>query len=215
MQRKTAVGLGALLALLVGTGAMWPETPRSEVREHRSSRAREGTGPAPEPPPATPSPSPDPVPAALASGGGTPLPVATQAAPERRGNLSDDVSAAAVVAAPTLVRTTRRLKADRTDVWLRFAELDVKSQLALQDRLAPDFDGPRVLRVGGRLRLAAPHECAPGESIVWVSEELGYLGAGLEVDDPDPARSGAVRAIFVEPTEGGDLRVTSSRPLDQ
>lgn len=112
--------------------------------------------------------------------------------------------------APSLVRYTPKTRAERVDVWLRFAELDVKSQLALQDQLPPEPQGAQVERVQHQLRVVGAR---PEGTVLWVSEELGYLGTGAQLDEVDPEREGAVRALFVERTPTGEVRVRSSRPL--
>lgn len=116
----------------------------------------------------------------------------------------------AAPAPPSLVRFTPRTRAERVDVWLRFPQLHVKDQLALQDQLPADLAGPTVELRGHRLRLSGP---APAGSILWVSQELGFLGEGAELDEPDLQRAGELRALFVEQTHDGSVRVRSSRPF--
>lgn len=123
---------------------------------------------------------------------------------------SDAVEAPLTARPPSLLRTTPRTRAERVEVWLRFPELDLKSQLALQDQLPADPRGPAVERVGARLRLAGG---LPPGRIFWVSQELGLLGVGPELDLPDLARAGEVRALFVEQSGTGEVFVRSSRPL--
>jgi hypothetical protein len=64
--------------------------------------------------------------------------------------------------------------------------------------------GDHRLRVRGAL---------PAGSIFWVSQELGFLGEGAELKEPDLERAGEVRALFVEQLNDGSVRVRSSRPL--
>ncbi len=122
----------------------------------------------------------------------------------------DTVDSSAAAPAPSLVRYTPRTRAERVDVWLRFPALDVKDQLALQDQLPADPAGPAVELSGHRLRLRGQ---VPAGSIFWVSQELGFLGAGAELDEPDLERAGELRAIFVEQADDGSVRVRSSKPL--
>ena len=123
---------------------------------------------------------------------------------------TDRVDASPTAPAPSLVRFTPRTRAERVDVWLRFPELNVKDQLALQDQLCADLAGPAVGLSGHRLRLSGP---LPVGSIFWVSQELGFLGEGAELDEPDLQRVGELRAIFVEQANDGSVRVRSSQPF--